>query len=116
MRAKDFLKEEINNLSTTHIAAINNMIAIPNMDAYYEFYRFMMLTAGEPDSKITPIGKLRDTPVALGYTATDVEMIKNAAKQMGKKISFLSPSGSNELEGTNKVSPIAPKKKNKYNV
>ena len=116
MRAREFLKEDADNLQPTHKSAIDDMISIPNMDAYYEFYRFMNLTAGEPEGKITPTGKLRDTPVALPYTDHDLEMIKRAAKKMGKTITQLTPNGSNELDGTNKNSPVAKIKKNRYGV
>lgn len=116
MRAKEFLPEDKNNLSHTHKSAIDTMLAIPNMDAYYEFYRFMNLTAGEPAGQITPTGKLRDNPVALPYTEHDLKMIQNAAKKMGKTVEKLTTSGSNELTGTNTVSPVAAKKKNKHGV
>jgi hypothetical protein len=116
MRAKEFLNEDPNNVGDVHKAAIDTLLTVPEMDGFYEFYRFMNAAAAEPDKSIPSTGMLRDNPVALPYTQHDYDMIKKAASKMGKTVKAVTPSGSNEINGTNSTSPVAKLKKNKYGV
>jgi len=115
MRAKEFIAEDRNNLSPTAKSALSRMVVMPDMDMFYEYYRFMTMTAGEPEEKIPPTGKLRDNPVALPYTDAEMTMIKNAASRMGRKVSEITDSG-RELDGTNTTSPVSKPKKNRYGI
>ena len=116
MRAKEFLKEDHDNVPEVAKSALNNMVTVPDMDGFYEFYRFMTLTAGEPDRKIPATGKLRDNPTALPYTQQEMDMVMKSAKRMGKSAIALTSKGYQEPKDNNRTSPVAAIKKNKYGV
>ena len=116
MRAKEFITEEADNVPHTAKSALNGMVTMPDMDGFYEFYRFMTMTAGEPDHKIPPSGKLRDKPTSLPYSNIEMDMVKKSAGRMGKTVVPLTPKGHQEPTDTNKNSPLANIKKNKYGV
>lgn len=116
MRAKDFVNEERNNLPSTAKDALDRMVVMPSMDPYYEYYRFMILAAGEPEVKSPPYGEIRDTPAALPYTDVEMDMLTKALKRMGRPPKFATGPGSFEPEDTNKNSVIPKKKKNRYGV
>lgn len=116
MRAKEFITENHDNIPHTAKSALDGMVTIPDMDGFYEFYRFMTLTAGEPDYKIPATGKLRDNPTALPYSDTEMDMINKSAKRMGKSVVKVTPGGKQETKDTNKSSPVATIKKNRFGV
>jgi hypothetical protein len=116
MRAREFLKEDHDNVPEVAKPALSRMISIPDMDGFYEFYRFMTMTAGEPDRKIPATGKLRDNPTALPYSDAEAEMIARSAQRMGKHPISLTPKGYQEPKDNNRTSPVAAIKKNKYGV
>lgn len=115
MRAKEFVNEDKNNLPPNAKTAMNRMVVMPDMDMFYEYYRFMNMTAGEPEEKIPATGMLRDVPVALPYTEAEMVMINNAAKRMGRRVIDISKKGS-EAKETNTSSPVASIKRNKHGV
>ena len=115
MRAKEFINEDRNNLPSNAKHALNRMVVMPDMDMFYEYYRFMTMTAGEPEEKIPPTGQLRDTPAALPYTDEEMDMIKNAAGRLGRTVVDISKKAS-EQPGTNLKSPVASIKKNRFGV
>ena len=106
MRAKEFIAEENNNMPDFAEPVMSRFFLMPGMSPYYEFYRFMILTAGEPEQKLATDGMLRDVPAALAYTKEEMQMINNALKRMGKKGKFAAGPGSMEPEDTNNVSPV----------
>jgi hypothetical protein len=116
MRAKEFITEDADNVPHTAKSALNGMVTMPDMDGFYEFYRFMTMTAGEPDQKIPPSGKLRDNPTSLPYTDIEMDMVTKSAGRMGKKVLALTPKGHQEPKDTHSVSPVATIKKNKHGV
>ena len=116
MRAKEFIAEDHDNVPPTAKHALNGLVTMPDMDGFYEFYRFMNMTAGEPDQKIPPTGKLRDTPAALPYTPEEMAMVSKSAKRMGKTVLSLTPKGIQEPNGNNNISPVASIKRNKHGV
>lgn len=106
MRAREFITERDNTPATAK-AAMNNMLVLPDMDMYYEYYRFMSMVAGEPEIKIDgPADTFRDMPAAMAYTDAEHQMILNSLKRMGKKAKFVSGKGSAEMEDTNTKSPV----------
>lgn len=116
MRAKEFITEN-DNVPSHAKAAMNRMLVIPDMDMFYEYYRFMSMTAGEPDVKIDAFADhFRDIPAALAYTDEERQMILNSLKRLGMKAKFVSSSGSGEVDGTNTKSPVAARKPNRYGV
>jgi hypothetical protein len=69
-----------------------------------------------PDTdKESWVGKWK---LAAPYTKVDQDMLERAYEAVGAKHEDLNHGDmrSQELEGTNKSSPVAPKKKNKYGV
>ena len=115
MRAKEFISEDRNNLPPNAKTAMNRMVVMPDMDMFYEYYRFMTMTAGEPEEKIPATGVLRDSPAALPYSEAEMTMINNAAKRMGRTVKDISKKGGESKE-TNNTSPVASIKKNKHGV
>ena len=81
--------------------------AFPDMDGYYQFYRFVIAMAGHPDSDIEPhYSRMRDIPIAVAYTKAEHDMIHATAKRMGFKTDELAYHGSTELPDTYTVSPV----------
>lgn len=106
MRLREFVAEEHNNLPDNAEPILSRLVVMPAMNPYYDYYRFMIMTAGEPDEKIPPSGTLRDVPAALVYTKEEMQMITNALKRTGHKAKFVAGAGSEEPADTNNVSPI----------
>ena len=115
MRAKEFLNEDkkINPYIEKQLA---NIMVIPELDQYYEFYRFMIAAAMAPDSSPEDTPDLSNRPTAYAYTKQDEEKLKGALRHMKKKGVWLSAGEADENGTTNTVSPVATKKKNKYGV
>lgn len=107
MRLKEFVNEDTNNVPKYAEPVMSRLFLMPGMSSYYEFYRFMTLTAGEPTENFPTTGNLRDVPVALAYTQEEQQMVLNAMKRMGKKGSFATGPGSEEPSDTNKKSPVS---------
>jgi hypothetical protein len=116
MRAKEFITEDADNVPHTAKSALNGMVTMPDMDGFYEFYRFMTMTAGEPDYKIPPAGKLRDKPTSLPYTDVEMAMVTKSAGRMGKTVVRLTPKGNQEPKDNHIMSPVASIKRNKHGV
>lgn len=118
MRAKEFISEAkvADNIPDFAEPVLDRMMMMPDMDPYYEYYRFMTMTAGEPEVKIDPAGTLRNVPAALAYSKEEMTMLNNALKRMGRKAEFVTGPGSQEPKGTHNTSPVAQVKKNKYGV
>ncbi len=106
MRASEFIKEETNNMPDFAEPVMSRFFVMPGMSPYYEYYRFMILTAGEPKEKLPTDGTLRDVPAALAYTKEEMQMISNALKRMGKKGKFVAGPGSLEPTDTQSHSPV----------
>jgi len=115
MRAKEFIVEDSDNVPHTAKSALNKLVTMPDMDGFYEYYRFMNMTAGEPDQKVPATGKLRDNPAALPYTEIEMDMVTKSAKRMGKTVMPLTPKGHQE-PGANVKSPVATIKRNKHGI
>ena len=87
----------------------------------YTLYR-LGLAVASTDGKTVPdtdkeswVGKWK---VAAPYSQADQDMLERAYEAVGAKHEDVNHGDmrSQELEGTNKSSPVAPKKKNKYGV
>ncbi len=84
----------------------------PDMDQYYELYRFSIAMAqgGDDAPTLDPRKDLADAPMTLAYTDADAKIVAQAAKRMGKKGAKLTTGKSEELADTNKSSPVAQRK------
>jgi hypothetical protein len=81
-------------------------ITVPDMDQYYEFYRFMVGIAGEPDREIPIDGPVADGAVIAPYTKQELDHVLKVIKRMGKTAKFITKKPSIEPESTNTVSPV----------
>lgn len=84
-------------------------VILPDMDLYYEFYRFVMAMACHPELEKEPSSTkpLRDVPMVVAYTPQEYEMVKAVAARMGQRIEEIAFEGSQEQPGGNTVSPVA---------
>lgn len=82
----------------------------------YMAYRFGVALAGSPDSNMEPRGPIGSDFTTVDYTDGDAEIRKGAEKVLGIKQSRSTGKGSLELDSTNKVSPVAKPKRNKYGI
>ena len=99
--------------------------AIPGMAVYdslnnsdsYASYRFGVALAPSPEFTDMPRkSALANSFSMIDYTEADAKIRKGAEKTMGVKSSSSTSSKSKELPDTNKLSPIATPKRNKYGV
>ena len=81
--------------------------SFPDMDGYYQFYRFVVAMAGMPEkNEVVDNIALRDIPIAVAYTKEEHDMIHAAAERMGIKPDELAYHGSHELPDTYTTSPV----------
>ena len=99
--------------------------AIPGMSVYdgldnsdsYASYRFGVALAPSPDfSDMSKKSALANSFAMIDYTDADAKIRKGAEKTMGVKSSSSTSSKSKELTDTNKLSPVASTKRNKYGI
>jgi hypothetical protein len=112
MRAKEFIKEghyAEKAIDPRHEAAISGLKMFPDLDQYYDIYRFGLAMAAQPDAN--PLGAkhgaIENNPTTISYTDAEEEIIMRAAKRMGMEYKQLSNRGSFEPDDTHKVSPVA---------
>ncbi len=81
---------------------------LPNLDPYYEYYRFVTALACHPeiDNGFSDKLEMRDVPFIVAYTPQEEEMIKAVAKRLGYDAHDISFGRSHEEEGGNTVSPV----------
>lgn len=91
-------------------------VVIPDMDLYYEFYKFVTNMACHPEieNQVTDDSCMRDVPVAVAYTPQEFEMIKSTAQRMGFDVEHIAFHKSTEQPGVNKTSPVATFNMNMY--
>ena len=83
----------------------------------YLQYRFGIAMAGAPEYPTQAAGAFAGDPLLSSYTDEELEIVNYAAKQVGAgRVKRLSSNRSDELSNTNKVSPIAKPKRNRYGV
>ena len=83
-------------------------VIFPDMDLYYEYYKFVTAMACHPEinDEVFSEQPLRDVPFAVAYTPQEYDMIQAVAKRMGKKTQEVAFNGSKEPPKGNTVSPI----------
>ena len=99
--------------------------AIPGMTVYdslnnsdsYTAYRFGVALAPSPDfTDMAKKSALANSFAMIDYTDADADIRKGAEKSMGVRSSSSTSAKSKELPSTNKVSPVAGVKRNKYGI
>jgi hypothetical protein len=109
MRLKDLkpLNEQQKELPFGINHTLPQTVAIPEMDLYYEFYKFVTNMACHPDTdNQMQTSAMRDIPVAVAYTPQEYDMIKDTAKRMGFDLEDVAYKKSQEPPGGNVVSPV----------
>ena len=83
-------------------------VIFPDMDLYYEYYKFVTAMASHPeiDDNYFTSKPMRDVPMAVAYTPQEYDMIQAVAKRMGKKTQEVAFNGSKEPPDGNTTSPI----------
>lgn len=102
---------EANKIGPEH-SLVHNMpttVAFPDLDPYYDFYRFVIALAGAPDpNTIHDDPKyLKNIPVAVAYTDVEKDMIERVTKRLGLRHTVLTLGSSQELPDTHIHSPVA---------
>jgi hypothetical protein len=120
MRAREFITEETHSeLHPYQEKALSGAKVFPNMDQFYELYRFGLAMAGGPDypeHDPTSSGPAGKHPTTLSYTESEEDIVNSALKKVGKSGAQLTSPGSTEPDDTNRTSPVAQPKKNRYGV
>lgn len=124
MKIKDIVNESMGELSDRQRLAtrgLNKFSDGKKWNGDYTLYR-LGLAVASTDGKTIPevdeeswIGKWK---VTAPYSEVEQDMLNLAYKQVGANAMDINKGDmrSQELKSTNKVSPLAPKKKNKYGV
>lgn len=109
MRLRDITETTKSDIPMGTRHTLPRTVILPDMDLYYEFYRFVMAMACHPELENNPesIKPLRDVPMVVAYTPQEYEMIKAVAARMGQRIEEIAFDGSREPPGGNTVSPVA---------
>jgi hypothetical protein len=139
MRANEFIKKQLSEgdipangkkFDKSEMAAVRGALSMPGISINkangnpYSGYRFGIAMAGahskadhEHHQITPPAGPMAGDPLLAVFADEEYDIIKNAAKMvMAGPIVQLSDMRSHELPTTNKTSPVANKKRNKYGV
>lgn len=107
------------SLEKSQADVIKSMDIYPDLPGYYyDMYRFGVHMAGSPDSR-HPMNKRSANGnhlTTLAYTSAEQEIINKSKKDMGLKSKRIASDKSTEPNTTNKVSPVAKPKRNKYGI
>lgn len=88
-----------------------------DIDQYYGMYRFGLAMASAPDGDTPKEGPAKDVPAVWMYSKGEEDIVNKAAKNQGISGSTIISKGpSEELKSTNKQSPVAKPKPNRYGV
>ncbi len=109
MRLRDITETKKTDIPMDVRHTLPRTVILPDMDLYYDFYRFVMAMASHPeiDNSKTNSRPLRDIPMVVAYTPQEYEMVKAVAERMGQRIEEIAFDGSQEPPGGNTVSPVA---------
>lgn len=102
-----------------HKQALNNLTQYDQLDNNanpYLAYRFGVALAGSPARDMDKRGTIGSNFHMVDYSAADEEIRHGAERVMGIKSNRSTGRGSEELTSVNAVSPVAPKRKNRYGV
>lgn len=122
MRIREIISEGGNApLPKTEKAALKGAVTTPdannNGGDAYKSYRFGLALAGAPDYPTKATNDIGGDPLLTTYTQEEFDMIQYAGKQANVgPIKNITSKKSEELSDTNKQSPVASKKRNKYGV
>lgn len=108
MKIKDIILEraDFNQSTRNSLPGLRDWPALDNGNVPYLQYRFGLLLAGAPDNQGEPSGAVEGHLYATAYTDAEEEILQAASKFMGVTARMRGSRGSQELESTNKSSPV----------
>ena len=83
-------------------------MTVPDMDPYYEYYRFLVAIAGYPTNELPTEAMTRDVPFIVPYTPIEHKWTTDILKKLGKAPRHLTKKSSTEQLSVNTKSPIRP--------
>jgi len=117
------------DLADEHLAGLNHAVSFPSISmnksngSSYLQYRFGLAMAGAHpnpnDHMPVPMstgGAFSGDPLIAPFSDMDLEIVKAAGKHIGAGKMTKLADRSNEMSDTNKISPVAKQKKNRYGV
>jgi hypothetical protein len=113
MRAKEFVAEGgMKKMNKMHRASMKSATTFPglnmNSGSMYTNYRFGIALAGAPDYPTKADNYIAGDPLLSPYTEEEMEMINQAAAQVGAGAKQTwSSKRSEEIPGVNAVSPVS---------
>lgn len=108
MRLRDLYENNSLNIPDSVRYTMPRTVLFPDMDLYYEYYKFVKAMASHPELENSSVDDrtMRDVPIAVAYTQQEYDMIKAVAKRMGKKTEEIAFDGSREPPDTHTKSPV----------
>jgi hypothetical protein len=114
MKAKDFINEaQQAEMHAWHQRCIGGMRAMPDLDQYYDLYRFgMAMASAGRDHPVNgdAYGHTGDSPTTLSYTDGEEKIVDAALKKMGKSSKRITTQKSEEPVDTNTKSIVGTRK------
>jgi len=117
------------DLADEHLAGLNHAVSFPSISmnksngSSYLQYRFGLAMAGAHpnphDHMPVPMstgGAFSGDPLIAPFSDQDLEIVKAAGKHIGAGKMTKLADRSNEMSDTNKISPVAKQKKNRYGI
>ena len=117
------------DLADEHMAGLNHAVSFPSISmnksngSSYLQYRFGLAMAGAHpnphDHMPIPMstgGAFSGDPLIVPFSDQDLEIVKAAGKHIGAGKMTKLADRSNEMSDTNKISPVAKQKKNRYGI
>lgn len=121
MRIHEILSESNTPLHANAKSSLKGAVTTPdannNGGDAYKHYRMGLAMAGAPEFPTKATNDIAGDPLISTYTDEELEMVNFAAKQTNAgQIKRITKNRSEERPDTDKVSPVAKPKRNKYGV
>lgn len=114
MKITDILTESTAKHTDSVQASIPNGQVWPQMDQFYELYRFSIAMAGAPNYTAPAEGATGQWPTTVSYSKAEQDIINFAAKVTGQKGVSMASGPSKEADSTSTASPFSKVKNPKY--
>ena len=107
MKVKDLLEGyESAKVHPSVQEALPPTLSVPDMDQYYEYYRFLVAIAGQPETAIPLQGPIEDGTYIAPYSKQELDHVLKLLKKMGKTPKFITHKPSKEMDNVNNKSPV----------
>ena len=106
MRAKEIFETVESPVPWGSRETLPPSMTIPDMDPYYEYYRFLVTLAGHPSSSSPTRSITRDVPFIIPYTPIEHKWVTSLLKSLGKTPTHLTKKSSIEPTDVNVKSPV----------